>query len=117
MRLLAIALIATTMIGCSLMKDLALDALSPSKGGISSEIVVGDKNQVLGTNQDVQAGSIGKVVGQNDSSTAIHAAKEVTVNNTMYPAWLIILLLIGNVVFLCMPTPTRTFNFLMRKFK
>ena len=114
---LAIVATLSLMVGCSTLTDLAMSTISPSKGGISSEIVVGDKNQVLGTNQDVQAGSIGKVVGQNDSSTAIHAAKEVTVNNTMYPAWLIILLLIGNVVFLCMPTPTRTFNFLMRKFK
>lgn len=117
MRLLAIAVVATTLISCSLMKDLALDALSPSKGGISSEIVVGDKSQVLGTNQDVQAGSIDKVVGQNDSSTAIRDAKEVTVNNTTYPAWLIIVLLIGNFVFLCAPTPTRIFNFLRSKKK
>lgn len=106
-----------TLISCTTMTDWALSALSPAKGGISTEIVVGDKEQVLGTNQDIKATSIGKVVGQNDSSTAIQSAKEVTVNNTTYPGWLIIMLLLGNVVFLCLPTPTQTFKFLWSKRK
>lgn len=101
--------------GCSTLASFAMDAISPSKGGINTEIVVGDKEQTLGTNQDVKANSIGTVVGQNDNSTDIASAKEVVVNNTTYPAWLMIVLLIGNVVFLCLPTPTSVFNYFRRK--
>lgn len=110
MRLTALALIVVLFSGCAMMKDLALDALSPNKGGISTEIVLGDKSQTLGTNQDVKAGQIGTVVGQNDNHTDIKSAEEVSIVNQNYPGWLILLLLAGNVLFLCLPTPTTVFN-------
>ncbi len=103
--------------GCAMLADLAMDAVSPSKGGIQTEIVVGDKNQTLGTNQEVKANQIGTVVGQNDNHTDIAKADDVTITNQNYPGWLIILLLAGNIVFLCMPTPTNTFKWIARKFK
>jgi len=119
MRLSALAIIIVLMSGCAALKGFALDALSPSKGGINTEIVLGDKEQTLGTNQEVKATNVGKVVGQNDNSLDIARATDVVVTNNTYPAWLVISLLIGNVVFLCMPTPTKTikniYNFFRRK--
>ena len=101
---------------CAMLADLAMDAVSPSKGGINTELVVGDKNQTLGTNQEVKAEQIGTVVGQNDNHTDIATADDVTITNQNYPGWLIILLLMGNVFFLCMPTPTNTFKWIAGKF-
>ena len=117
MRLTALALIIVLFSGCAALKGFALDALSPSKGGINTEIVLGDKEQTLGTNQEVKANTVGTVVGQNDNHTDIKSADDVSITNQNYPGWLIILLLAGNIVFLCMPTPTKTFKWIARKFK
>jgi hypothetical protein len=104
------------MFGCASIADFAMQAVSPSKGGINTELVVGDKNQTLGTNQEVKAEQIGTVVGQNDNHTDIKSAEEVSIVNQNYPGWLIILLLAGNVFWLCMPTPTTSFKWLAKRF-
>jgi hypothetical protein len=117
-RLNITAMIAAVMlVGCATLAEFAMDAVSPSKGGINTELVVGDKNQTLGTNQEVKANTVGTVVGQNDNHTDIAKADDVSITNQNYPGWLIILLLAGNIVFLCMPTPTNTFKWIARKFK
>lgn len=81
------------IISCSVLTGLATDALTggASKGGINTELVVGDKEQVLGTNLDVKAQNIGKVTGTSDNSVTASNAKEVTVNNISFPWWAIIL--------------------------
>ena len=105
-RLTVMGMAIILMSGCAMLADMAMDAISPSKGGINTELVVGDKEQSLGANLDIKAKTVGKVVGANDNSTAVGNAQQVTVSNVTYPAWLIIVLLLGNVVFLCLPTPT-----------
>jgi hypothetical protein len=102
------------LIACAALGSFALEALSPDKGGINTEIIVGDKEQTLGTNQDVNANNIGKVVGVNDNSVAVATAKDVSVVNQNYPGWLILLLLVGNVLFLCLPTPTTMWKYFRR---
>ena len=99
-------LIVLLLSGCAALTDFALDAVSPDKGGINTELVVGDKEQVLGTNQEVKANEIGKVVGTSDNSVTAASIDRLAVTNQNYPAWLIVLLLAGNVLFLCLPTPT-----------
>lgn len=98
------------MFGCATLAEFAMDAVSPSKGGINTELVVGDKEQTLGTNQEVKAEQIGTVVGQNDNHTDIASADDVSIVNQNYPGWFVLLLLVGNIVFLCAPTPTTMWN-------
>lgn len=99
-----------------MLADFAMDQVTGgSKGGINTELVVGDKEQVLGSNQDVKAHSVGKVVGGSDSSVVATTVDTLEVSNTNYPGWLIVVLLIGNVVFLCLPTPTRIFNYIKNR--
>lgn len=88
-----------------------MDAVSPNKGGINTELIVGDKEQVLGTNQEVKANSIGKIVGTSDNSVTAASVDRLAVTNQNYPGWLIVLLLTGNVIFLCAPTPTTMFKY------
>lgn len=82
-------------LSCSMLADVALDQLSGgSKGGINTELVVGDKEQVLGTNQDVKAKEVGKVIGTSDNSVHSPNAREVKVTNNTFPAWAIGLIII-----------------------
>lgn len=82
------------VLGCAALAPLAMDALTGgSKGGINTELVVGDKQQVLGTNQQVKAGTIGKVNGTSDNSVSATGAKEVTVNNNEFPVWGVVLMI------------------------
>lgn len=94
MRVLAIAIVIVAMSGCAALKGFALNALSPSKGGINTEIVLGDKEQTLGTNQEVKATNVGKVVGVNDNSLDIARATGVVVTNNSFPMWAVGLLII-----------------------
>lgn len=94
MRWLPVIILWLVLASCSMLADLGMSAISPDKGGIDTEIVVGDKEQVLGTNQDVKANSIGKVTGTSDNSTAVASAQEVQINNNAFPAWGFALLLI-----------------------
>lgn len=82
------------IISCSMLAPLLKDAvLGGDKGGINTELVVGDKQQVLGTNQQVKAGSIGKVNGTSDNSVSAAGAKEVIVNNNEFPVWGVLFLI------------------------
>ena len=87
-------IIVLSINSCSMLTPLVKDAVlgSTSKGGINTELVVGDKEQVLGTNQEVKAGTIGKVTGTSDNSVSAAGAKEVTVNNNEFPVWAIFLI-------------------------
>ena len=80
------------IISCTLLTDLAMNAIGGDKGGINTELVVGDKEQVLGINQEVKAGTIGKVTGGSDNSVSASGAQEVTVNNNSFPVWAILFL-------------------------
>lgn len=82
------------VISCSTLMPMVKDAVlgSSEKGGINTELVVGDKEQVLGTNQEVKAKSVGKVVGTSDNSVVASNAKEVTVTNNTFPVWAIFLI-------------------------
>ncbi len=88
----ALIIFCVMVAGCSMLGKLAMDSISPSKGGINTELVVGDKEQVLGSNQDIKATSVGKVVGNSDNSTAVASAKDVQINNNTIPLWIVILL-------------------------
>lgn len=87
---LIIALLLVFTVSCSMLAPMLMDSLSPSKGGINTELVVGDKEQVLGSNQDVKASTVGKVVGMNDNSTTLASAQEVEINNTNIPVGLFV---------------------------
>lgn len=102
------------MASCAALGSFALDALSPDKGGINTEIVVGDKEQTLGTNQDVNANNVGKVVGVNDNSVMAQGAKAVTVINSNLPNWLIALGVGLGLLGWLLPTPTTMWNYFRR---
>jgi len=83
------------IISCSTLMPMVMDAVTGSadKGGINTELVVGDKQQVLGTNQQVKAGEIGKVTGTSDNSVSAAGAEQVTVNNFEFPVWGVVLMI------------------------
>lgn len=89
---LVVALIVGVTVSCSMLSGLATSALGGSKGGINTELVVGDKEQVVGTNIEVKAKAVGKVVGTSDNSVVASNAKEVTVTNNTFPVWAIFLI-------------------------
>jgi len=100
MKEFVIALVVVLTIGCSMLTDLATSAVGGSKGGINTELVVGDKEQVVGTNLEVKADEVGKVVGTSDNSVVAANAKEVQVTNNNFPSWgigivLLLALLVG----------------------
>jgi hypothetical protein len=80
------------IVSCTLLTDMAMNAVSGEKGGINTELVVGDKEQVLGSNIEVKAEEVGKVVGTSDNSVQASNAKEVTVTNNTFPVWGIVAL-------------------------
>lgn len=83
------------LVSCSMLADLAMDAVGGgSKGGINTELVVGDKEQVLGSNIEVKAKTVGKVVGTSDNSVIASHAKEVTVTNNEFPVYVILLVIL-----------------------
>ena len=76
-----------------MLADFALDQVTGgSKGGINTELVVGDKEQVVGTNLEVKAENIGKVTGTSDNSISAPAAGKVEVTNNTFPVWAIFLI-------------------------
>lgn len=94
------------LVSCSMLTDLAMNAVSGEKGGINTELVLGDKEQTLGTNQEVKAKSIGKVVGTNDNSVTASNAKKVEVTNNEFPLWAIgLLILLASLVGWLAPRP------------
>lgn len=75
------------IVSCTLLTDMAMNAVSGEKGGINTELVVGDKEQVLGSNIEVKADEVGKVVGTSDNSILAPGAKQVEVTNNTFPVW------------------------------
>ena len=82
------------LVSCSMLAPIVKDAVlgSTDKGGINTELVVGDKEQVLGSNIEVKAKEVGKVVGTSDNSVVASNAKEVIVTNNAFPIWGIVAL-------------------------
>lgn len=110
-----ISLALALTISCTMLAGLAKDAILPPKGGINTELVVGDKEQVLGANQDVKASHVGKVVGNSDNSTAVASAQAVTVTNIDIPKWLIIIIvMLATLVGWLFPRPRVWKNFINR---
>ena len=93
--------------GCAALADFAIDQVTggSSKGGINTELVVGDKEQTLGNNIEVKADKVERVIGNNDNTTNAKGAEFVEVTNINYPTWLVVSLLILSFVFLCLPMP------------
>lgn len=89
MRMSVTAFLLAGCVSCSMLADIALDQISggSSKGGINTELVVGDKEQVLGSNIEVKADEVGKVVGTSDNSILAPGAKQVEVTNNTFPVW------------------------------
>ena len=76
------------LMSCAMLADFALDQVKGgSKGGINTELVVGDKEQVLGSNIEVKAKAVGKVVGTSDNSVVASSAKKVEVTNNVFNMW------------------------------
>jgi hypothetical protein len=113
MKILATMLLVISLSGCSALSGFVMDTITGgSSGGINTEVelVVGDKSQVLGDNTkiEIEADKVDKVVGADDNSVVMDGAVEnveVITTNVNYPTWLIVSLLIGNLVFLWLPTP------------
>ena len=82
-------------VGCAALAPLITDAVlgTSSKGGINTELVVGDKEQVLGSNIEVKAKTVGKVVGTSDNSVDAPNAKEVKVTNNTLPIWSVLVII------------------------
>lgn len=108
MRIIVYTISVIVLGGCSAIADYAASSLLPaaSKGGVSAELVIGDKENTLGTNQEVEADSINKVVGTSDNSVKLESADEVQVVNNTVPSYLIPSLLGAAFLFLMLPTPT-----------
>lgn len=87
--------LSISLYACAAITPLIADAVlgTSSKGGINTEIVVGDKEQVLGSNIEVKAKTVGKVVGTSDNSVTAPAAKEVTVTNNTLPVWSVLVII------------------------
>lgn len=106
---LVVSIALALIVGCSAIADYAASELLPSatKGGVSAELVVGDKEQTIGNNIEVEAENVEKVIGGDETVTAVEApaAEEVVVNNTNYPDWLIAALLVACCVFLALDSP------------
>lgn len=88
--------LSISLYACAAITPLIKDAIlgSADKGGINTEIVVGDKEQVLGSNIEVKAKTVGKVVGTSDNSVTAPEAKEVTVTNNTLPVWSVLAIII-----------------------
>lgn len=82
-----------TLSSCGMLADVALNsAMGGKKGGINTELVVGDKEQVLGTNLEVSAKNVGKVTGTSDNSVSAPSANKVEVINNTFPIWAVFLI-------------------------
>ncbi|MEE8208062.1 MAG: hypothetical protein V3T88_03790 [Nitrosomonadaceae bacterium] len=95
MRIKLLLVLTWTMMfvsACSVLADMAMNAVGGSKGGINTELVVGDKEQVVGTNLEVKAKNVGKINGTSDNSISAPGAKEVQVINNTFPVWVVILI-------------------------
>ena len=108
MRIIVYTVSLILLTGCSAIADYAASSLIPaaSKGGVSAELVIGDKENTLGTNQEVDAESIDKVVGTSDNSIKLDQADNVQVTNNTVPSYLVPLLLLLTIIALMLPTPT-----------
>jgi hypothetical protein len=117
MKIFATMLLVLSLSGCSSLAGMAMDAVTGgSSGGINTdvELVVGDKNQNIGDNTkiDIEAEKVEKVVGKDDNSVTLDGEVEnveVVTNNTNFPTWMLVSLIISNMVFLwlpAIPTPT-----------
>lgn len=97
-----------------MLTDMAMNAIKPdSGGGINTELVLGDKEQVLGTNQEVKADNIGKVVGTSDNTVNASSAKAVTVNNYQTSLAIIIALgVLSTLIGYLLPRPKRWKQFM-----
>jgi hypothetical protein len=89
-----IAFALTALVGCAALADFAMSQATGSKGGINTELVLGDKEQVLGNNIEVKAKAVGKVVGTSDNSVDAPSAKQVTVNNNTVPKYVVAIVLV-----------------------
>lgn len=113
-RALVLYLVVWLTVGCSALAEFAAKDLLPSaaKGGVNTELVVGDKEQTVGNNLEVEADEVGKIVGGDDTTNTVVAdkAQEVVVQNTNYPDWLVISLLIACLVFWAVDNPLRLWS-------
>jgi len=87
--------IIPVLVSCSILTKMLPDLVGGEKGGINTELVVGDKEQVVGSNLDVKANEVGKVVGNSDNSVNAQGAAEVQVVNNHESMLLIILAILG----------------------
>ena len=105
-RHMVVGFMLTMTVGCSAIADFALDKITGgSSGGINTELVVGDKEQVLGNNIEVKADRVNNVIGNNDNTTNAKGAEFVEVNNFSYPSWVVPVLLSLVIIFLALPMP------------
>ena len=105
-------------VGCAALAPLITDAVlgTSSKGGINTELVVGDKEQVLGSNIEVKAKAVGKVVGTSDNSVVAANAKEVKITNNTFPVWAILFLAcLSTLIGYLAPRPKRWKRLIQRK--
>ena len=104
------------IVSCTLLTDMAARAVSGEKGGINTELVVGDKEQVLGSNIEVKAKAVGKVVGTSDNSVQAPTAKKVEVTNNTFPVWGIVALMgLSGLVCWLAPRPKAWKRLIQRK--
>ena len=103
-----LVILVIALSGCAALTDFALDKVTGgSDGGINTELVVGDKEQVVGSNIEVDAKNVGKVVGNSDNSTDAKGAEFVEVNNYEYPSWVVPILSILVLLFWALPEPDK----------
>lgn len=78
---------------CAAMLPLVTDMLGgAAKGGVSAEVVLGDKEQTLGNNLEIKAKNLnGNVVGKDDNSVG-QIEGEVEINNIDMPVWIVLVL-------------------------
>ena len=115
---ICILLTVLLLSGCTAIADFAASKLmGTDSGGINTELVVGDKEQVVGSNIEVDAKNVGKVVGNSDNSTDATGAEFVEVNNFSYPSWVVPILSILVLLFWALPEPDKMWKAFRRKCK
>lgn len=111
MRHFSLIMISIVFAGCSALADYAASTVLPaaSKGGVSAELVVGDKEQTIGNNLEVEADTVEKVIGGDETTTTVQAAEaeEVVVNNYDMPPWIVPVLFVACCIFLALDSPTK----------
>lgn len=79
-------LLALSSNGCSALSpvEIAKDVLSPNKAGVQVETQVGDRDNALGSNLEVEAEVVGNVIGRDEVKNAAQVINQTNVPTSWF---------------------------------